>query len=188
MLIRHSGYSTAAFQRASWEIRPAFQWKLLRVGGFSFASLGLNKTGLFAVVNSFGACLHMQLFILFWIALKEIHTCSWPTYSMQLFYFARVYAHLVLISVFSSRLADISFLVKNTIWLVVGTRVEYFYCYNYWPEEWRQKSGYRFAKSLVIHCCLGNPAGLIQKFLIVTSKAKVGLLKASEMSGIVGSS
>lgn len=42
-LVCHSGYSTAAFQRASWEIRPAFQWKLLRVGDFNFASLDLSK-------------------------------------------------------------------------------------------------------------------------------------------------
>lgn len=48
VLGRHSGYSTAPFQRASWEIGPGIQWKLLRVGGFSFASLDLSKTSLFA--------------------------------------------------------------------------------------------------------------------------------------------
>lgn len=71
-LVRHSGYSTAAFQRANWEIKPAFQWELLRVGGFSFASLDVSKRGLLAVVNLLGACLHMQLSIPFWIALKFI--------------------------------------------------------------------------------------------------------------------
>lgn len=48
VLGRHSGSSTATFQRASGEIGAAFQWKLLRVGGFSFASLDLTKTSLFA--------------------------------------------------------------------------------------------------------------------------------------------
>ena len=98
-----------------------------------------------------------------------------------------MYAHLVLISILFSSLAVISFLVKNTVWLVVGTSVHYFCCYNDWPEEWRQKSDYRFAKSLLIPCFLRNALGLIRMFLIAMSKSNRVLLKASEMSGIVGS-
>lgn len=68
------------------------------------------------------------------------------------------------------------------------TWVQYFYRYYYWPEEWRQKSDYCFAKSLLVHCLLRNAAGLIYMFLIVMSKANGLLLKVSEMSGIVDSS
>lgn len=70
--------SPAAFQRAGLETSVPFHWVPLRGGGSSCASVRVSKAGLFAAMGSTLTehAFTCNLFIRFWIFLKEVNTCS----------------------------------------------------------------------------------------------------------------